>query len=300
MAPAEPLLDWIDAAEELLGFLAAFAASGAIGFRFAVLRGLTGAHSRGDERQLAARLAGRVAWLGAAGAWISAGFFALETQSFAAERHLTIPALVASMPAIQIQITCLLLAAIGFVMAARRSDLGWLLAALGVCVAPLRGLVTGQVLRLVNPVHEFAAGLWIGTLFCLAVFALPAIWRSAWTSDQRGAAAAAVVRAFSPLAQGAVAVLVVCGVITAWRHLHGLHNLWSTPYGYALLVKLALVAAVLGLGWINWKKHTPRLGSEETGLVLWRSARIELSLAGFVLLVTAILVSLPSPEAPGQ
>ena len=45
------------------------------------------------------------------------------------------------------------------------------------------------------------------------------------------------------------------GVITAWRHLKYLSALWTTPYGYALLLKLALVAAVFSLGAWNWRRH---------------------------------------------
>ena len=44
------------------------------------------------------------------------------------------------------------------------------------------------------------------------------------------------------------------GVITAWRHLKYLSALWTTPSGYALLLKLALVAAMFSLGAWNWRR----------------------------------------------
>ncbi len=300
MTPAEPLLVWSDALEEFIGFVAAFCAAGAIGLRFAVLRGLTGAGSDEADHRLAGRIAQRGAWVGALGAAISAALWAVAVPEFAQRRQMTVPALLLSMPAMQIQATCLVLALVGFVGAARRSDFGWLLAALGVSVAPFRGLVTGDPLRLVNPVHEFAGGLWIGTLAYLVVLAIPGALGETLPRARRGAAVASLVSAFSPLALIAVPVLALCGAITAWRHLHGLHNLWTTPYGWALVVKLALVAVVAGLGWSNWKRHTPRLGSEDAAHGILRSARAETAFAVLVLIATAILVSLPSPEPPGR
>ena len=85
------------------------------------------------------------------------------------------------------------------------------------------------------------------------------------------------------------------GVITAWRHLKYLSALWTTPYGYALLLKLALVAAVFSFGAWNWRRQRPRLGSESAATALRRSAWSELAAAGLVLLATAVLVSLPTP-----
>jgi putative copper export protein len=111
---------------------------------------------------------------------------------------------------------------------------------------------------------------------------------------------AVLVSRFSPLALGSAALLGVTGVITAWRHLKYWSALWTTPYGYALDVKLALVLCVLALGAWNWRRMTPRLGDESAAHTLRRSARAELSFAALVLLVTGVLVSLPAPKAPGE
>lgn len=90
--------------------------------------------------------------------------------------------------------------------------------------------------------------------------------------------------------------LATFGVITAWRHLHGLSNLWLTPYGITLIVKLCVVAAVVAFGAWNWRRQRPRLGDEAGTLALRGTARAELALAAVVLAVTSILVSLPSPR----
>ena len=85
-------------------------------------------------------------------------------------------------------------------------------------------------------------------------------------------------------------------MITAWRHLHRLDALWTTPYGYALIAKLCVVGGVLLLGAYNWRRQSPRLGDEASSRSLQRSATLELLVAAVVLVLTAILVSLPSPR----
>lgn len=85
-------------------------------------------------------------------------------------------------------------------------------------------------------------------------------------------------------------------MITAPRHLKPFASLWTTPYGYALLIKLCLVAATFGLGAWNWRRQRPRLGSDEAAGRILRSSLMELTMALLVLTVTAVLVSLPSPK----
>jgi len=105
------------------------------------------------------------------------------------------------------------------------------------------------------------------------------------------------VNNFSPLALSMGGVVVTFGLITAWRHLHVLSNLWSTPYGYALIVKLLLAATVFSLGAWNWRRQRPTLGSEDASISIRRSSIAELTVATLVLIATAIVVSLPSPKA---
>ncbi len=63
-------------------------------------------------------------------------------------------------------------------------------------------------------------------------------------------------------------------------------------------MKLAVVAAVAGLGYWNWQRVKPRLGDEVAARDLHTSARYELGMAALVLVITAVLVSLPSPKLP--
>jgi copper transport protein len=130
----------------------------------------------------------------------------------------------------------------------------------------------------------------------MVVAALRPLRRSALDPVRRGELAAAMVRAFSPWALASFGTLAVFGLITAWRHLKRLDALWTTPYGYALIVKLCVVGVVLALGAWNWKRQIPKLGTEAGALELEKSATAELWVAFVVLMVTAILVSLPSPK----
>jgi putative copper export protein len=64
----------------------------------------------------------------------------------------------------------------------------------------------------------------------------------------------------------------------------------------ALDVKLILVLIVVMLGAWNWRRVRPSLGAEGSEQTIRRSARMELTFAALVLIVTSVLVSLPSPR----
>ena len=290
--PNEPLLSWSDPVKELISFLALFLAAGAIGFRFSALR-----RARVEaDRPLYDDAASRAARLGAVGALVSLIALAVALPGLASRKHLGVVAFVSSDISTLIQVSCLVLAVIGFVLAASRYSAGWVAAAIGVIVGALRAGLLGQWSRLVNPIHSLAAGLWIGTLFVLVVVGLGSLVRYEQGRDRRATIAADMINAFSPLALSMGAVVVCFGLITAWRHLHVLSNLWSTAYGYALMVKLALAAMVFALGAWNWRRQRPLLGTDEAASSIRRSATSELVVAALVLVATAVVVSLPAPK----
>jgi copper transport protein len=278
--------------KEFAGFLGLFLSAGAIGFRYTALRGVQ-VESDQPFYDDAAR---RAAILGLVGVILSAILALIELPGLASRRHLSALSFATSDPATMMELGFFVVALIGYALAAARIHAGWVLAAIGVIAGALRLVFLGQWSRLVNPVHSLAAGLWIGTLFVLVVAGLAALLRDEPSRPRRGAIAADMVNRFSPLALTMGGVVVLFGLITAWRHLHVLPNLWSTPYGDALIVKLLLVAAVFTLGAWNWRRQRPTLGTEEATLSIRRSATGELAVATFVLVTTAILVSLPSPK----
>ena len=288
----EPLLQWSDPVKEFVSFVGLFLGAGGIGFRYFALRGW---RTKGD-REFYDDAARRAAGLGLLGVCLSLIIVAIGLPGLAARRHLTVSALLTSdVPSIM-QVGFLLLAAIGYALGAARHRAGWPLAAIGVVAGTLRLAFLGQWSRLVNPVHSLAGGLWIGTLFVIAVAGLGALLRHESTRDRRGAIAADMVNGFSPLALTMGGIVVMFGLITAWRHLHVLSNLWSTPYGIALIVKLLLAAMVFAFGAWNWRRQRPTLGTEQAAASIRRSSIAELSVATLVLVATAIVVSLPAPK----
>ena len=289
------LVEWPQPVFELLGFIAAFFSIGPVGFRYGVLR------SRASEdAELHRQALRRAAWIGVIGSALTALLLVHDLPEMAGDRHTTVAAILGGNRQVQIQIAMLALSLLGFLLAWGQVGAGWLLAALGVVVGMLRGVFTGRWLGLVNPIHELAAGAWIGTLFVMLTAGLSTILSAATPPERRGAAAGRMVSAFSAFALGSAAVLVVFGVITAWRHLKYWAALWTTPYGLTLIVKLILVLGVVALGAWNWRRQRPRMGTEEGARAITRSARAELTIAGLVLLVTAALVSMPAPKKPGQ
>ena len=145
---------------------------------------------------------------------------------------------------------------------------------------------------LTDTVHVLGAGVWLGTLAALLAVGIPAALLS---GELSGGAVAAMVRAFSPMALAGAAAVGLTGIVNVVFQLGALSDVWSTGYGRALLLKLGLLAGVAALGFYNWRRVLPTLGDDAATHRLRRSARAELGLGVVVLLVTAVLVALPTP-----
>src|SRR5207249_2893064 len=91
----------------------------------------------------------------------------------------------------------------------------------------------GTVPALIDWLHLTAAAVWIGSLVQLALLPRPL--------------AAAVAQRVRTLATLALAVLVPAGVYAAFLHVQRLDLLIRSPYGLALLVKLALAVVLVAL-----------------------------------------------------
>jgi putative copper export protein len=288
------LIEWPGPILELIEFVGAFMAAGAIGFRYTAMRRLpdVGAASS-SSRAIGGR---RAAAIGLVGALVNLWHLWQVVPRVAARGHQTVGQLLTSYNATSAWLVLSVLALLGFLLALARVDFGWGMAAVGVIVGSLRNALVGNFQQLVTPAHLLAGGLWIGTLFVLVVAGIAVVMRHEPTG-RRGALVADMVNAFSPLALVMGGLVVLFGVIAAWRELGGdLTLLWSTPFGYALLVKLAFVAVVFGLGAWNWRRQRPSLGSESAAASIRRSAGRELMVAALVLITTAIMVNLPKPD----
>lgn len=291
---AEPLIQWSEPAKELVGFIGLFLSAGGIGFRYFALRGAESAAEGNQPFYDDAKR--RAAMLGLIGVAISIVMAGFQIVGLASRRHVTSWTLMTTDASTMMEVGFFAVAIVGYALACANVSKGWALAAIGVVAGALRAVFLGKWASLVNPIHSLAAGLWLGTLFVLVVAGLSALLAHPIVRERRGAIAADMVNGFSPLALSMGGVVVVFGVITAWRHLHKLSNLWSTPYGYTLIVKLVVVASVFALGAWNWRRQRPTLGSEPAAVSIRRSARGELAMAALVLVITAILLSIPAPR----
>jgi copper transport protein len=126
--------------------------------------------------------------------------------------------------------------------------------------------------------HLGAAAVWLGGLLAL-VYVVPRA-----TDDKP--TRLAVARRFSAVAFTAVLVLGVTGIARALTELSAVHQVWSTSYGRALIVKTALFIPLLGVGWLN---RTFLLGVFAR---LRRSALVEITVIAGIVVAVAILTEL--------
>ncbi|MET8433790.1 copper resistance protein CopC [Streptomyces sp900116325] len=104
----------------------------------------------------------------------------------------------------------------------------------------------------VDVLHLLAVATWLGGLAALLV----ALYR---TPDIEVTA----VRRFSRIAFGSVLVLTATGLYQSWRQVGSWSALTGTRYGQLLLVKVGLVALLVGVAWIS-RRWTARLAADTT------------------------------------
>jgi len=144
---------------------------------------------------------------------------------------------------------------------------------------------------------------WIGGLVVLLAV-LPCATRKLEAPDRTRLLAAALGR-FSALALGCVAVLLLPGTIQAVEHIGSWAALLDTGFGRAVLIKVALIVALIAIGAVNRRRVLPRLRElvresappGAAGHELRRMLRAEVALVVVVLGVTAALVSYPPPSS---
>ncbi|MFG2121676.1 copper resistance CopC/CopD family protein [Streptomyces sp. NPDC048710] len=102
----------------------------------------------------------------------------------------------------------------------------------------------------VDVLHLLAVAAWLGGLTALLV----ALYRAPADTPVEAAA----VHRFSRLAFGSVLALVATGTYQSWRQLGSWSAFTETRYGQLLLVKIGLVALLVGIAWIS-RRWTGRL-----------------------------------------
>jgi hypothetical protein len=125
-------------------------------------------------------------------------------------------------------------------------------------------------------VHVAAASVWLGGLLSLGL------------ALRRGGDRGVLMRRFSNIAVISVTVLAVTGVIRALSELSSVSQLWATGYGRALIVKTALLLALVAIGWVNRYRLVPRLQV----VALRRNVAAELVLFAGLIVAVALLTDL--------
>jgi len=125
-----------------------------------------------------------------------------------------------------------------------------------------------------DALHVLSASLWAGGILALATLKPPDGWR--------GAEARVLLDRFGGVALIAFAVTALTGVLRATEQLHGLSDLWQTPYGVLLALKAVGVGIMLVLSSLAWRRGLP-------------VARVEAGLMVLVVAATALLASFPTP-----
>jgi copper transport protein len=142
------------------------------------------------------------------------------------------------------------------------------------------------VVLLADAVHLLAGAAWVAGGLMLAL-TLHRRHRRRLPLDAR-----LLATRFSALATWALIGVAVTGVAMAWSILRTPSALWGTEFGRLLLVKLALVAVVAGIGAHHHLTLVPTLsdGDDEPAHRFRRFLAVEVGLFAAVLLVTALLV----------
>src|SRR5213078_4339490 len=95
---AQSLIHWPQPITEYIGFIASFLPAGAIGYRFAVLRGALARAERtgvdATQRRVLADTARRAAAIGLIGSIVGAGLLLYQLPGLAARRHVSVSQLV--------------------------------------------------------------------------------------------------------------------------------------------------------------------------------------------------------------
>lgn len=142
--------------------------------------------------------------------------------------------------------------------------------------------------------HLLAVGFWLGGLATLPVLLKASAGRPPETL--------AVLRRFSELGIPAVVIAVTTGIGNALFIVRDWSHLLASAYGEVLTVKVALVAALIGVACFNRFYLMPRLESQARySNWLGRSVCSELAFGGLILIAASALGTLAPPvSAPAS
>jgi copper transport protein len=149
--------------------------------------------------------------------------------------------------------------------------------------------------------HVLAAGAWIGGVATIAVAVAAAARPLA--RDDRTLLVLHVLRRFSPLALGAVAIVAASGLAQAADEVGSPAALLDTGFGRAVVIKAGLLLVIVGVAAAHRERHLPSLashaqaGTPDTPTLTAVKRTVGLEAAGLVavLIVTGVLASSRPP-----
>ena len=145
-------------------------------------------------------------------------------------------------------------------------------------------LESRSVLIGLDALHQIVAAVWVGGLVHLFVAA----------RRVEGIRASSVLRRFSAVAVAAVAIMLAGGIALSLYYVDGIRALLGTAYGWMLLAKGALLAALLLLGGLNLLAvRRPSPAAEGPRPRLRWLVEAEIGLGVTALFVAGSLTSLP-------
>ncbi len=159
--------------------------------------------------------------------------------------------------------------------------------------------------------HLVMASAWAGGLAYMALALFPAFRVAGLSAEERKAFLGKSVPRFSRLAILSVVTLAVTGTYNLAIHSTDVGAILASGYGQTLLIKLVIVAALVGIGAVNLLRLSPRLqaatkkggasGQETAPAVkLRRNVRVETALVGLVLVCAGGLTLLAPPSGSGN
>ncbi len=152
-----------------------------------------------------------------------------------------------------------------------------------------------------DALHVLSASVWVGGIACL-LLALPGATRQL-QGPERSELLLATLARFSRYALAAVIVIAITGVIQAYIDVRSFNGLFHTTYGALIIVKIALLSLLIGIGRVNRERVIPALrrlvgdgrSPGGVGALARRTMRGEFVIMLCVFGVTAALISYAPP-----
>jgi copper transport protein len=145
-------------------------------------------------------------------------------------------------------------------------------------------------------VHVLSVSVWTGGVVALLCCVLLA--RRDETAEDARALGATVWR-FSVTALIATALLITAGVLQAFDRLVLINDLYETPYGIALAVKIVLVLVALAIGAFNLLRWGPRLrAGARARSALIRDTLAETAIFIVIIVAASFLTAFAPPAQP--